>query len=237
MLFTHHQHAREHLTVEMALYLHQRADHEVRHRLRGSRDLVNSREIWIVAGPQPGRRRVRHRHRLLPLLAQEPAAQLRLLGRRHRPQPQLGLPAGAAAAARPAARRQRDLPRPVRRAPRPRSSAVVDFVHSRVVGGVQQIKTNIDFHTVQRAGALAVRLHVQRHRARADRGRRTPRSARSASSMAATNGYTPRAGQRPLHHRRRRSTTGCGARTRSSATPSRCTRPAPAAAASTRRTR
>ena len=33
-----------------------------------------------------------------------------------------------------------------------------------------------------------------------------------------------RAGQRPVHHRRRRSTTGCGAPTGSSPTPSRCTR-------------
>ena len=78
VLFTHHQHAREHLTVEMALYLMRefgaglrlgRPDKEGRGR---PRDLDRPR-------PQPGRRRVRHRVRLLCELAQEPAAQLRLL--------------------------------------------------------------------------------------------------------------------------------------------------------------
>ena len=44
--------------------------------------------------PQPGRQRVRHRDRLLPLMAQEPPAELRLERGRHRPQPQLELAVG-----------------------------------------------------------------------------------------------------------------------------------------------
>ena len=72
--------------------------------------------------PQPGRRRVRHRHRLLPLLAQEPAAERGLVVRRHRPQPQLGLPVGllrrlvaARPRRRPTAARRRSPPRRPRR--------------------------------------------------------------------------------------------------------------------------
>ena len=48
----------------------------------------------------------------------------------------------------------------------PETQRLRDFVNSRVVGGVQQIKANIDFHTYSRAGALAVRLHDRQHRAR-----------------------------------------------------------------------
>lgn len=51
-LFTHHQHAREHLTVEMALYtLHMLTDeYGVDQQIT---DLVNSREIWIVFDLNP----------------------------------------------------------------------------------------------------------------------------------------------------------------------------------------
>ena len=93
VLFTHHQHAREHLTVEMALYLlnlltdDYGTDPPITEPGRQPRDLDRPR-------PEPGRRRVRHRHRLLPLLAQEPPAQRRLVRRRHRPEPQLGLQLG-----------------------------------------------------------------------------------------------------------------------------------------------
>jgi len=52
VLFTHHQHAREHLTVEMALYtLHMLTDeYGVDQQIT---DLVNSREIWIVFDMNP----------------------------------------------------------------------------------------------------------------------------------------------------------------------------------------
>ena len=52
VLFTHHQHAREHLTVEMALYtLHMLTEeYGVDQQIT---DLVNSREIWIVFDMNP----------------------------------------------------------------------------------------------------------------------------------------------------------------------------------------
>ncbi|MDX6346031.1 MAG: carboxypeptidase, partial [Streptomyces sp.] len=52
VLFTHHQHAREHLTVEMALYLlHQFGDnYSSDSRIA---NIVNSREIWIIPDLNP----------------------------------------------------------------------------------------------------------------------------------------------------------------------------------------
>ena len=90
---------------------HRSADHQPR---RQPRDLDRLRH-------QPGRRRVRHRHRLLPLLAQEPPAQRRLERHRHRPEPQLGLQVGLLRRQQRHAE-QRDLPRRRRpsRRPRPR---------------------------------------------------------------------------------------------------------------------
>ena len=187
-------------------------------------NLVNSREIWIMPGPQPGRRRVRHRHRLLPLLAQEPPAQRRLVRRRHRPEPQLGLQVGLL-------RRllrlhlQRDLPGRGRRVGARRSAAVRRL---RAQPGRRRRAADQGAHRLphlRRADPVAVRLHLQRHRPRHDPGRpatRSPPSARRWPPPTATPPSRPATSTSPTA----RSTTGCGAPTRSSATPSRCTRPA-----------
>ena len=119
MLFTHGQHAREHLTVEMALYLANAVRDRRRHARAGRRQ--HARDLDHPQ-PEPGRQRVRRRHRQLPIVAQEPPAERRLERGRHRPQPQLGLQLGLLR------RLQRhvllgDLPRPVRRSRRPRPSA------------------------------------------------------------------------------------------------------------------
>jgi len=52
VLFTHHQHAREHLTVEMGLYtLHMLTDeYNVDQQIT---DLVNSREVWMIFDMNP----------------------------------------------------------------------------------------------------------------------------------------------------------------------------------------
>ncbi len=60
-----------------------------------------------------------------------------------------------------------DLPRPVGVLRAGDRSGCATSSTAGVVGGVQQIKANIDFHTYSRAGALAVRLHHRQHRARA----------------------------------------------------------------------
>ncbi len=87
------QHAREHLTVEMALYLIDELTSQLRDRRADQGHPRLARDL-DRAERQPGRQRVRHRHRPLPGLAQEPPAERGLGVRRHRPQPQLGLPLG-----------------------------------------------------------------------------------------------------------------------------------------------
>ena len=52
VLFTHHQHAREHLTVEMALYTLQMLTDEYGSNQQIT-DLVNEREVWLVFDVNP----------------------------------------------------------------------------------------------------------------------------------------------------------------------------------------
>ena len=199
ILFNAHQHAREHLTVEMALYLLNLFTDSYGTDTRIT-NIVNSREIWIVPTMNPdggeydiatGSYRSWRKNR-------QPNSGLVLRG--HRPQPQLGLPVGL-------------LRRLVRHAPSsetyrgpsafsaPETQRLRNFVNSRVIGGVQQIKANIDFHTYSRAGALAVRLHHREHRAGPERRPaadvRDPRRADGRHQR-----LHARAVQRPLHRRR-----------------------------------
>ena len=55
---------------------------------------MNSREIWIIPDLNPDGGEWDIRNGSYSGLAQEPAAELRQLERRHRPQPQLALPVG-----------------------------------------------------------------------------------------------------------------------------------------------
>ena len=85
------------------------------------------------------------------------------------------------------------------------------------------------------AGALAVRLHHRQHDRQPERRRAGTRSRRSASRWRRT--ATRRSRRATSTSPTGRSSTGCGRRTASSPTPSRCTRARAArAAASTRRT-
>ena len=93
VLFTANQHAREHLTVEMAMYLLNELTSQYGTDTRIT-SVVNTREIWIVPSINPDGAGVRRRDRLLRGVAQEPPAQRGLDRGRHRPQPQLGLAVG-----------------------------------------------------------------------------------------------------------------------------------------------
>jgi carboxypeptidase T len=144
VLFTHHQHAREHLTVEMALYLIRElgAGHGSDSRVTS---MVNNREIWIVPDLNPdggeydiasGSYRSWRKNR-------QPNSGSSYVGTdlnrnwNHR----WGCCGGSSGST------SSDTYRGTAAESAPEVKVVADFVRSRVVGGVQQIKAGVDFHT------------------------------------------------------------------------------------------
>ncbi|MFF5716612.1 M14 family metallopeptidase [Streptomyces buecherae] len=144
VLFTHHQHAREHLTVEMALYLIREFGDKY-----GSDDritkAVDGREIWIVpdVNPDGGEYDIT-------------GGQYRMW-RKNR-QPNQGTNAvgtdlnrnwayqwACCGGSSPNPRDETYRGKTAESAPEVK--VVANFVRSRVVGGKQQIKAAIDFHT------------------------------------------------------------------------------------------
>lgn len=144
ILLTHHQHAREHLTVEMALYTLKMLTGEY-----GTdptiTNLVNSREIWIVfdMNPDGGEYDI--------------ATGNYVYWRKNRQPNGAGNPIGTdlnrnwgykwgccgGSSGAPGSETYRGASA----FSAPETAAVRDFVDSRVIGGKQQITTAIDFHT------------------------------------------------------------------------------------------
>ncbi|MEV2275086.1 M14 family metallopeptidase [Nocardiopsis sp. NPDC049922] len=144
VLFTHSQHAREHLTVEMAVYLMELLTGEYGSDARIT-DLVNDREIWILPNVNPD------------------GAEYDMAGsswrywRKNR-QPNRGSSyvgtdlnrnwdynwgcCGGSSGSTSSSTYRGAYPESA-----PEVSQVADFVRSRVVGGEQQITSAIDFHT------------------------------------------------------------------------------------------
>jgi hypothetical protein len=181
VLYDADQHAREHLTVEMALYLmHQLTDgYATDSRIRG---IVNSREIWIVPSVNPDG-------------SEYDIATGRYRNWRKNRQPGGGVDLNrnfgylwgccGGSSGNPAS----DTYRGPAAFSAPETRAVRDFVRSRVVGGVQQIRTAMDFHTYgelvlwpygHTAARTAPGMTSDDNRALAALGRQ----------MAATNHYT-----------------------------------------------
>ncbi|MFD8965696.1 M14 family metallopeptidase [Streptomyces sp. NPDC059568] len=144
VLFTHHQHAREHLTVEMALYLLKEltSDYGTDSRVT---NLVNSREIWIVPDLNPDG-------------GEYDVATGSYRSWRKNRQPNTGSSAIGTDLNRNWAYRwgccggsssspSSDTYRGSAGESAPEVKVVANFVRSRVIGGVQQIKAGIDFHT------------------------------------------------------------------------------------------
>ena len=182
ILLTHNQHAREHLTVEMALYLLHALtdDYAADPRIRAA---VDSREIWIVPSVNPDGAEF------------DVATGAYALWRKNR-QPALGTDLNrnwgfqwgccGGSSGDPASETYRG-PSPFSA---PETQAVRDLVLSRRVDGVQQIKAAIDFHTYGElvlwppgytSADTAPGLDADQHAAFAAIG----------ESMAASNGYTP----------------------------------------------
>ncbi len=99
VLFTANQHAREHLTVEMALYILRELTSKYATDARDQERRRQPRDLDRLHG-QPRRRRVRHRHRRLPLVAQEPPAERHARSTSAPTSTATGASSGAAAAAR-----------------------------------------------------------------------------------------------------------------------------------------
>ncbi|MGY1578197.1 M14 family metallopeptidase [Streptomyces sp. MN13] len=144
VLFTHHQHAREHLTVEMALYLLREltSDYGTDSRVTG---LVNSREIWIIPDLNPDG-------------GEYDIASGSYRSWRKNRQPNSGSSyvgtdlnrnwnyrwgcCGGSSGSTSSETYRGSAPESAKEV-----KVVSDFVRSRVVGGTQQIKAGIDFHT------------------------------------------------------------------------------------------
>jgi len=185
VIFTCNQHAREHLTVEMCLHLIQRYTDGYATN-PAIKALVDSREIWVVTSVNPDG-------------AEYDIASGSFRGWRKTRQPnsggtgtdpnrnwgyKWGCCGGSSGSG------SSDTYRGTAAFSAPETARVRDFVNSRVVGGVQQIKSNIDFHTFSElilwpygytTADTAPGLNADEANAFATLGRQ----------MAARNGYTP----------------------------------------------
>ncbi|WKV72142.1 M14 family metallopeptidase [Streptomyces sp. PCS3-D2] len=187
VLFTAHQHAREHLTVEMALYLLKEFTSKYGTDSRVT-DAVNGREIWIIPDLNPdggeydiatGRYRSWRKNR-------QPNSGSSYVGtdENRNWNYKWGCCGGSSGS------KSSETYRGAAAESAPEVKAVSDFVRSRVVGGKQQIKAAIDFHTYSELvlwpfgytysdtapGLTADDLAVYK---------------KIGTSMAASNGYTP----------------------------------------------
>ncbi|QJT03767.1 zinc carboxypeptidase [Streptomyces asoensis] len=144
VLFTHHQHAREHLTVEMALYLIRElgAGYGSDSRVTG---MVNGREIWIVPDLNPdggeydiasGSYRSWRKNR-------QPNSGSSYVGTdlNRNWNYKFGCCGGSSGST------SSETYRGTAAESAPEVKVVADFVRSRIVGGKQQITAGIDFHT------------------------------------------------------------------------------------------
>jgi carboxypeptidase T len=187
VLFTCGQHAREHLTIEMCLYvLHELANQYGTDTRITS--LVNTREIWIVFNMNPdgseydvatGSYRSWRKNR-------QPNAGSTAVGTDLNRNWSYRWGCCGGSSSNPASETYRGPSA----FSAPETARVRDFVASRVVGGVQQIRTAIDFHTYSElvlwpygytTADTAAGLTTDDQAALAAIGR----------SMAGTNGYTP----------------------------------------------
>jgi murein tripeptide amidase MpaA len=187
ILFNAQQHAREHLTVEMAIYLLNLFTDSYGSDGRVT-NIVNSREIWIVPSVNPdgseydiatGSYRSWRKNR-------QPNSGSSYIGTdlNRNWAYQWGCCGGSSGST------SSETYRGPYAFSAPETQRLRDFVNSRVVGGVQQIKANIDFHTYSELvlwpfgytySDTTTGMTADQHNTFATIG----------NQMAATNGYTP----------------------------------------------
>ncbi|MFJ1749421.1 M14 family metallopeptidase [Streptomyces sp. NPDC088116] len=187
VLFTHHQHAREHLTVEMALYLLKQFTSGYGTDSRVT-DIVNNREIWIVPDLNPdggeydiatGSYRSWRKNR-------QPNSGSSAVGTdlNRNWAYQWGCCGGSSGSA------SSDTYRGAAAESAPEVKVVANFARSRVVGGKQQLKAAIDFHTYSELVLWPFGYTTANTTTGMTADDRNAFAA-VGGKMAASNGYTP----------------------------------------------
>ncbi|MBC6457501.1 M14 family metallopeptidase [Actinomadura sp. HBU206391] len=187
VLFTHHQHAREHLTVEMAVYLLNLLTDGYGSDSRIT-NLVNTREIWILPDLNPdggeydiatGSYRSWRKNRQPNSGSSNVGTDLNRNWAYN-----WGCCGGSSGSTSSETYRGRAGESA------PEVRVVADFVRSRVVGGRQQIKAGIDFHTYSE---LVLWPYGYTYSDTATGLTQDDRNAHATlgQNMASTNGYTP----------------------------------------------
>lgn len=187
VLFTYHQHAREHLTVEMAMYMLNlfTGSYATDTRIK---NLVDTREIWILPDVNPdggvydiatGSYRSWRKNR-------QPNAGSSFIGTDENRNWGYNWGCCGGSSGSPSSETYRGASAEST----PEVRAIANFVRGRVVGGAQQIKTNIDFHTYSE---LVLWPYGYTFNDTAPGLTATDAAAFQAlgRGMAATNGYTP----------------------------------------------
>ncbi|NLU80189.1 zinc carboxypeptidase [Micromonospora sp. HNM0581] len=187
ILFNSQQHAREHLTVEMAIYLLNLFTDNYGSDSRVT-SLVNGREIWVVPSVNPdgseydiatGSYRSWRKNR-------QPNSGSSYVGTdlNRNWSYNWGCCGGSSGST------SSDTYRGPSAFSAPETQALRNFVNSRVVGGVQQIKANIDFHTYSEL-VLWPFGYTYNNTAPGMTSDQYNTFATIGQQMAATNGYTP----------------------------------------------
>ncbi|MGH3309083.1 MAG: M14 family metallopeptidase [Streptomyces sp.] len=187
VLFTHHQHAREHLTVEMALYLLREfgEDYASDSRIKSA---VDGREIWIIPdlNPDGGEYDISTGSYKSWRKNRQPNSGSTAIGtdENRNWNYKWGCCGGSSGS------KGSDTYRGAAPESAPEVKVVADFVRSRVVGGKQQIKAGIDFHTYSELVLWPYGYTT------ADTASGMTQDDRDAfatvgGKMAASNGYTP----------------------------------------------
>ncbi|MEP7013610.1 MAG: M14 family zinc carboxypeptidase [Acidobacteriota bacterium] len=144
VLFTHHQHAREHLTVEMGLYTLRMLTDEYGIDTQIT-NLVDNREIWLVfdANPDGGEFDIATGSYASWRKNRQPNAGSSNVGTdlNRNFGYRWGCCGGSSGSTSSTTYRGPSA------FSAPETSAIRDFVDSRVIGGAQQITSHIDFHT------------------------------------------------------------------------------------------
>lgn len=187
VLFTHHQHAREHLTVEMALYTLKMFTDEYNVDPTIT-NLVNTREIWMVFDMNPdggeydiatGSYRSWRKNRQPNSGSSNVGTDLnRNWGYKW------GCCGGSSGST------GSETYRGASAFSAPETQRVRDFINSRVIGGVQQIKATIDFHTYAELILWPYGYTTTNVPADMTQDERDAHAV-AGQAMAATNGYTP----------------------------------------------